>query len=251
MTRSPLLVCALVTLAAAPSLAQSPSAPPAAPRGVVSVNGGWQAPSRTFSDSFTFDQYAEPGTADVEYTVDPGPVFEGGFGMRLWKALGVGVSASKFNRSSTAHVTGSMPHPFFFSRPRTIEGDATGITRDETTINLQALAFVPAGSRVLLVLSAGPSFISVQQDLVTAVKWDESYPFDTATYRTVDTTTPSEHAVGVNVGADVIFRFGRSFGLGALIRFTQAKVDLVPAAGRTVSVDAGGFQAGAGFRILY
>jgi len=255
MTRSLLFVCTLVTLTAAPALAQSrtPQSPsaPATPLGIVWVNGGWQTPSRSFTDSFTFDQYLEQGKADVQYKVAAGPVYEGGFGVRLWKALGIGVSYSKFSNTSTAQVSASIPHPFFFNQPRAISGTATNISHDESTINAQVLVFVPAGSRLLLVLSAGPSFITVQQDLVTAVHWDEAYPFDTATFRSADTASPSNRSTGVNASADIVFRFGKSFGVGALLRYTQAKVDLTPTAGHTVSVDAGGFQAGAGIRVTF
>lgn len=256
------LIVTLASLTAWPALAQQrprpatpprsqPAARPLLPRGVASINGGWQAPAREFDDTLSFDQYLEKATTDAGYTVDAAPLYEGGLGVRVWRALGVGMSFSKFSDKSPAQVSGSIPHPFFFSRPRSIEGEVTGITRDETTINAQALAFVRAGSRVLVVVSGGPSLVTVRQRLVTRVHWDESYPYDTATFRTADTQSNSESKVGFNAGADIIFRFGRSFGIGALVRYTQAKVEFSPADGRTVAVDAGGAQAGAGIRLIF
>jgi hypothetical protein len=147
-------------------------------------------------------------------------------------------------------VSASIPHPFFFGRARAIEGTVNA-RREETTINAQIMAFVPAGSRVLVIISAGPSLMTVRQTLVTAVRWDESYPYDTATFRAPDTKTPSGSVTGFNAGADLVFRFGRSFGIGALVRYTQAKVDLSPADGRTMTVDVGGLQAGAGIRLIF
>jgi hypothetical protein len=240
-----------------PPRLQQPRAPAARtqkpsrlPRGVLSVNGAWQVSDRTFSDSFTFDQYAEAGRADVDYAVKSGPVFEGGLGVRLWKVIGFGVSFSSYKDTSTAAVSGSVPHPFFFSRDREIEGTAS-TTREETTINAQVMAFVPAGSRVLVVLAAGPSYMTARQTLVTGVRWDESYPYDTATFRTADTVTPSETVTGFHAGADVVFRFGRSFGVGALVRYTHGKVDPSPAEGRTLTIDLGGLQAGGGIRLIF
>jgi hypothetical protein len=246
MTRRILIALSVLALAAPLAHAQQPPAP----RGIVSINGGWQASDRTFSDSFTFDQYAESARADIDYAAKAGPVYEGGLGVRVWKALGVGVSFSSYRDSSPATVSASIPHPFFFGRARAIEGSVSA-KREETTINAQIMAFVPAGSRVLFIISAGPSFMTVRQTLVASVRWDESYPYDTATFRTPDTRTPSESVTGFNAGADLVFRFGRSFGIGALVRYTQAKVDLSPAQGRTITVDAGGLQGGAGIRLIF
>jgi opacity protein-like surface antigen len=246
MTRRLIIALSLLALASPLAHAQQPPAP----RGVVSINGGWQASDRTFSDSFSFDQYGEPGRVDVDYDAKAGPVFEGGLGVRLWKALGFGVSFSSYKDTSPATVTATVPHPFFFSRAREIEG-TVNTKREETTINAQIMAFVPAGARVLLVLSAGPSYMTVRQTLVSSVRWDESYPYDTATFRVADTLTPSESVTGFNAGADVIFRLGRSFGLGALVRYTQGKADLSPAEGRTITVDLGGLQAGGGIRLIF
>ena len=245
MTRRIILAVSLLALTSPLAHAQS-----AAPRGVVSVNGAWQASDRAFSDSFTFDQYAESGQADVDYAVKAGPVYEGGLGVRLWKALGFGVSFSSYTDTSTATVSAAIPHPFFFSRARQIDG-TVNTKREETTINAQIMAFVPAGSRVLIVLSAGPSYMTARQTLVSGVRWNESYPYDTATFSVADTITPSESVMGLNAGADLIFRFGRSFGVGALVRYTQGSVDLSPAEGRTITVDLGGLQAGAGIRLIF
>lgn len=261
MTRRILLILTLAALAAAVAEAQPRAPQPRAsqpgtaqlqtPRGIASFNAGWQSPDRQFDDSFTFQQYLENATVDVDHKVKSGPVYEGGLGVRLWRALGVGVAFSKYTDTSTAKVTGSIPHPFFFGRGRSMEGDAAGIERDETSVHAQVLAFVPAGRRMLVVLSAGPSFVTLRQGLVTRVHYDESYPFDTATFRTADTTSENERRTGFNAGADIVFRFGNTFGIGALIRYTQATIDLSPAEGRTISVDAGGLQAGVGMRVIF
>ena len=246
MTRPVFVALILVALASPLASAQSP----AAPRGVVSVNGGWQSSNRTFADSITYDQYAESGKADIDYAVRSGPFFDGGLGIRLWKALGAGVSFSSFKDTSTADVSATVPHPFFFGRSRQIDG-TVNTKREETAINTNVMAFVPAGSRVLLVLAAGPSFMTVRQTLVTSVRWSESYPYDTAAFSTADTKTPSENVTGFNAGADIVVKLGRSFGVGALLRYTHAEVNLSPAKGRTIKVDAGGFQAGAGIRVVF
>jgi hypothetical protein len=101
-----------------------------------------------------------------------------------------------------------------------------------------------------VVLAVGPTVVAVKQRLVTAVHFDESYPFDTATFRVADSTTETANVVGFNAGADVVFALNKSFGLGALIRYTRASADLEPT-GRTITVDTGGLQAGAGIRVVF
>ena len=44
---------------------------------------------------------------------------------------------------------------------------------------------------------------------------------------------------------------GRTFGVGGILRFSKATVDLDAPNNRTISVDAGGFYAGGGVRILF
>ena len=43
----------------------------------------------------------------------------------------------------------------------------------------------------------------------------------------------------------------RQFGVGGILRFSRATVDLDAPDNRTVSVDAGGFYAGGGLRIVF
>lgn len=249
--RVPILLVLTFVAAAAPSAEAQPSAAPVLPRAVASLGAAWQATTRSFGDSFMFDQYAEQAKVEVDYEVNAGPVYEGGLGVRVWRAFGLGVSVSKFKDTAAAKVTGSVPHPFFFNRSRSVDGDQTGISRDETSVHAQAMFFVRASSHVLVVVSGGPSFVTARQEFVHDVNWDESYPFDTATFRSADVRQQSGNALGFNAGADVIFRIGRSFGLGGLVRYTQATIDLEPAVGRTVQVETGGLQAGAGIRIFF
>jgi hypothetical protein len=97
----------------------------------------------------------------------------------------------------------------------------------------------------------GPSFVQLDQTLVIDVNYTEEYPYDTATFSGVDSAGKSGSASGFNAGADVRFMFNRFVGVGALVRLTRATVRLDAADDRTVSVDAGGAQAGVGVRLLF
>ena len=241
-----LLSFAIVGTVTTPSQAQSwPE------RVHVSVNGAYQATTNDFSDRFEFQRNLETGSTDVDYPVKGGFVFDAGAGFRFWKNLGAGVSVSYFTRDDVASTTSSVPHPFFFQQPREVIGDATGVKRSETGVHVQAMYLVSTGGRLRLVISGGPSFFNVEQDLVTEVTVTETYPYDTATFASAQKTRAKGSAVGFNVGADVMWMFGKTIGVGGLVRFAPATVDLDAPANRTVTVDAGGVYAGGGLRLLF
>ena len=241
------LVCVALAIAtAAPAAAQSwPE------RVHVSVNGAFQATTNDFSDRFEFERNLETGSTTVDYPVQGGFIFDAGAGYRFWKNLAAGVSVSYFTRDDVASTTSSVPHPFFFNQPREVTGEATGVKRSETAVHVQAMYLVNPGGRLRLVLSGGPSFFSVEQDLVTEVVVTETFPFDTATFASARKTREKGSAPAFNVGADVMWMLNRRFGVGGLVRFSKASVDLDAPDNRTISVDAGGVYAGGGIRILF
>src|SRR5437868_9055601 len=114
-----LLSAAVVLLCASSSAAQS-----AAGRWTISIDGGGQSAPTATSDRFEFQQNLESATVDVRYAGKADALFNGGLAIRVWHSLALGVSVSRFTHDGTAHVQAQIPHPFFFNRPRSIEGDA-------------------------------------------------------------------------------------------------------------------------------
>jgi hypothetical protein len=55
---------------------------------------------------------------------------------------------------------------------------------------------------------------------------------------------------GYNVGVDVSYYFAEHAGVGGLIRYAPAVLDL-PTPGGTVEIEAGGLQAGGGVRFRF
>ena len=136
-----------------------------------------------------------------------------------------------------------IPHPFQFEQPRTVEGEQDAITHAETGVHVQLRYSIPMSSRVMLVLSGGPSRLNVEQELVTDVLYDEEYPFDEATFRSAPTRRSKASVTGFNAGADLQWMFGRNFGLGGMVRFIRGSVELTTDNDRRISVRAGGLQA--------
>jgi hypothetical protein len=243
------VVCtALLLVAAVPANAQSDN-----PRFIVSVNAGVHTAAKALSDHFEFEQNVETATVDISYPFEPAALFDGGIAVRLWKQLGVGVAVSSYTREGSAAVDASIPHPFFFNQPRTVTGDVNDVSRTETGVHVQIVYVFPTRGRFRGLISAGPSRIEAEQEVVTAIQYDESFPFDEATFRSATTRSVKGSKMGFNVGADVSFLITRVFGVGAMARFTRADmdVDLGTPANRRIAFEAGGFQAGGGIRIVF
>ena len=126
------------------------------------------------------------------------------------------------------------------------------MNRSETAVHVQAMYLVNLGARLRRRALGGPSFFSVEQDLVTDVTVTETYPFDTATFASAKTTREKGSAPGFNVGADVMWMLNRRFGVGGLVAVCAAhrSISTHRATGRSRSMRAGVY-AGGGMRILF
>ena len=246
--RAPLATAAviLVLCAASPSLAQTWTE-----RAYLSVNGAFQAATNDFSDRFEFEKDLETGSTEADYRVKGGFLFDAGGGVRLWKNVGAGVAFSYFTRKDGATTDTRSPHPFFTSQFRTATGDAADLARTETAVHVQAMYFLDPSGPLRIVLSGGPTFLNVEQELITGVTLTEEYPYDTAEFSGVQKQTSGKSKGAFNAGADVMWMLGRSVGVGGIVRFTRARVELDAPGNRRVSVDAGGVHVGGGLRVLF
>jgi outer membrane protein with beta-barrel domain len=245
----------LVVLTSATLLTCAPAADAAAQPWIerfhVSFNGGYQPTANDFTTRVEFQEYLETGTTDAEYEGKAGPFFDGGLGVRLAKNFGVGVAVSFFTTDDTAATSSRIPHPFFDEQPREATGDATGLSRTDTAIHVQAQVLLDPAGPLRLVISGGPSFFTAEQTLVTRVRYTEAFPFDEVTFTGVDTQKADGSAVGFNAGVDAIWMVGEKVGIGGLVRYTRAAIDLDGPNSRTVAIDAGGLQAGGGIRFVF
>jgi hypothetical protein len=220
-------------------------------RARISINAGTQPSSTTFTSTTSSLVYLEPSSINTTYTAPSGPLFDGGLIVRLKGNFGVGFALASYAKSSDASVAGSIPHPFFFNTPRSISGTAGSLQRKELAAHIQA-AYVIAASRFDMVLSGGPTFFDVSQDLVSGVTFTETYPYDTATFGTASATRATGTKLGFNAGVDVGVRFAPNFGVGVLFRFSRATLTLPLAGSQSgVAVEAGGPQVAGGVRFYF
>jgi hypothetical protein len=239
-----------LVMLAAPAMAQSRGTATRPNSVLVSVSGGVQQAASDVSDHFSFSKNQETETVDVKYPMKPWGLFDVGGSFRVWKNLALGAAFSRANGSGTAEVTASVPHPFFFNQPRGHwNGERRSTPKTGSTRGQRSL--VPVSGSVRIVIGAGPSWLSVEHESVTDITVTESYPFDTAAFGGAVTKTTKASATGYNAGIDVTWMFARSVGLGGLVRYSRADVDLKPATDRTLTIKAGGVQGAAGIRFAF
>jgi hypothetical protein len=243
---SALLVLALL----GSPLTPAPAAAQYGPRFTIAVNGGYQPSTTSFDDRFTFDLNREVATVETTYPIDAGPLFDAGLSLRLWKGLGIGGAMSRFTGDGVVQVEARLPHPLFFQRNREVSGESTDPNREETAVHIQAQYQLSPVGKLVIVVGGGPSILDIKQSIATEVNFSEEFPYDAATFVGVNSRRISGTATGFNVGADVRWMFTRKFGVGGVVRFSRAKVDL-EIDNRTVQVDAGGAQVGAGLRLAF
>lgn len=229
-----------------------PTKPQPIDRIYISVNGAFQTSGNSFGETVTFRENAEDGRFSTDYEVKSGPALNISVGASLWRNIGVGVGVTRYSKRTPTAFSASVPHPFFFNRPREVEGEVADIDREELAVHVQARAtFVPT-PRIQAVVFGGPSFFTVKQGIVTDFEITEAYPYDTATFSRGITTTVDESKVGFNVGADVGYFFTRQVGVGGSVQWAATTIDAPASAGTgTFEIKAGGFQAGAGLRLRF
>ena len=220
-------------------------------RGFVVVNGGYQLTSSDFTDGATRRQYAEDGRIDTAYTVKTGLGFDVAGGAVVWKQLGVSVGVTRFSTSTPASLTGTVPHPFFFNRARSIDGSVSGLNREELAIHMQARGILEAGPRLQVMVFGGPSWFQVKQGVVTDVTIAESYPYDAVTFQSAVTSESKASKIGFNAGGDVAFFFSRQVGVGVTAQFAQTTIEIAAAGGSTRELTVGGGKVGGGLRLRF
>lgn len=231
----------------------APHRPARGPRGFLSANVGGLLTANDFTTSGSFPVYQENATFQTDYKVPSALALDIGGGVALWRNLGVAVAVTWDQPKGDASLTGSVPHPFFLNKPRSVSGTVPGLEHTDTAVHVNAAWIAPLNKKVLLVAFGGPSFFSVKQDLVTQFTFADTYPYDEASFSSATVSKVSKSAVGFNAGVDVTYFLTRkhNVGVGGVLRFTRASLTLPSTNLSNVSVDAGGAIVSGGVRWVF
>jgi hypothetical protein len=228
------------------SSARAASAQSIDDRGYITLAADFAVAGTSFTDTVHPVDFGEPATVTTNYQVGFAPGFTIGGGARVWRHMTVGVEVGRVSKGQNADVSAQVPHPFFFNQPRSVSGTAS-LDRAELGVHVVVAWVAPLSDKWRLAIGGGPSWISVDQDVVTDVTVTQTYPYDTATFAGVVTQKASKGHAGFNVGIDATYLLARHAGLAAGLRYSHASVPLTA----TATTDAGGAHVTAGLRLRF
>jgi len=247
-----MLVVVVAVLVSVPVMAQTPVS---SDRGFVFGNFAFQIQgNKTVTSTATPDVYGEKATIEAAQVIKgQGPTFDVGGGVRVYRNLSLGVAYSQLSTTGEAALSASVPHPLLYDRPRTTSGTATGLTHKEQQIHVFAMWMIPATEKFDVGVFGGPTFFQLKQDVVglgTPPFSEVGSPYTSVTMNATQSQV-SASKVGFNIGADVTYKFTKTFGAGGFARYSTAKVPVTPTGGSTVQIPVGGMQIGGGIRIRF
>ena len=227
-----------------------------ADRGYVNIGFGVESGSSSISDTHNFVIYEEPASITSDTTWTSGSLIDAGFGVRVWRNMTVGLGYHQEENDTDGLLTGSIPSPIFFNRPRQLNQDDFVLDRKERAVHLVVGWVVPFSEKLDVMLFGGPSFFRLEQDApaldVDPIREGAS-PFTTVS-ADVDVVTRKKSLVGYNVGADVTYIVWSNddvrVGAGGFVRFTQASGDILQLVSEQ-STKVGGAQFGFGARLRF
>jgi len=229
-----LCVCAAPTMASAQTMQWTD-------KGYVGVTFGAQVGSHKLDTSSTFPLYDETATVTSNQEIQGGGFFDIGGAYRVWgQNLLAGVSFTHTSSDADVAITGSIPDPVFFDRPRAVNSTQSGAQHSEDALHLDAVYMIPVANKLDVGVFGGPTIFWVKQDTITSLTVTEPGPTVNAPLTEIKKTT-----VGINFGVDVQYLVANKIAVGGLARYTWGSADID---GANDKLTVGGFQIGAGIR---
>jgi hypothetical protein len=227
-----------------------------ADRGYVNIGFGVESGSSSLTDTQNLVVYEEEGTITSNTTWTSGSVIDAGFGVRVWRNMTVGIAYHQEENDTDAEITGMIPSPIFFNRPRTIDQDIV-LDRKEKAAHLVIGWVLPLNEKFDFMVFGGPSFFRLEQDAVepfTAGDIGERTPPYAEVNLDVDRVTHKKSLTGYNVGVDGTYIIWSNddirIGAGGFVRFTKASGEIMQLTGEQPT-EVGGVQFGFGARIRF
>ena len=223
----------------------------------VHVNGAYQPTVRRYARSTAFQVYGERARFLTEEEFEGQTHVDAGGAFRIWRRLEVGASYAQVSKSSTAVVTGAVPHPLDVGRDRLVAAKTLALPHRERSTHVYAAWRFRRRDAWSLALSAGPTYFNLRQRSVAYLAPGETGgpPFSDVDLQ-VGTGEHTRNGIGFNVGADFTVMFPRlgwmpRLGVGYFVRLTLGTIG-VPSTTRTENIYyVGGVQTGGGLRVQF
>jgi hypothetical protein len=224
-----------------------------ADRGYVNVGWGVESGSTTLTDSRTSTIYEETATVTSSSTFTSGSLFDVGVGIRIWRNLTVGAAYHQEQNDTEAEISGSIPSPLFFNRPRTLTATEP-LDRKEMATHLNIGWVVPIGTKFDVMVYGGPSFFRLTQDAISTVLPNETGATASTIGATMTVAERKKSQTGYNVGLDATYIVWSNdsirLGAGGFVRMTSAETE-VEMLTSSQPTKVGGVQFGFGARLRF
>ena len=218
------------------------------------ITFGIDTGSAEVSDSRNITVYGETGTLQSTSDFDADGIIDFSVGARVWRNAGVAIGYHSKSSTGVAEISGSIPHPLFFDRPRTFTDSVDGIDRDEHATHLMFGWMFPLKDNLDVFVYGGPSFYHISQEVVADLAIAEEGPPYTTIVVQPTIEVRKKSTTGYNIGADATYIVYTTeswrLGVGGFMRFTGANAKL-DVNGTTIETDLGGFQIGIGARVRF
>jgi len=225
MTRSRLIVVALVTLAIpVVAAAQEQSDGWGGARAFVTLGAGVQARSPNFAYDYSTMLFDETARAALDIPGKRGVAFDLAGGVRVVQNLGVGVTFSRYSKERLATLSTTIPSPLFFNEPSTIERQIP-LQREENAVHIQAIYKIPIAEKLKVGVFGGPTYFRCLDDVISqfSLQGDFSPALDwSVDFRNITKTVDRDNVWGFNGGADVAYLLNRYVGIGTTVRYSRA-----------------------------
>lgn len=232
---------------------------------IVGTSFGVRFIKDAFHNNIGFELFQEGGEFAAHYDIKAAPTFDAGVAIRVWKRFGIGVELSHVHKVTAASIEAEVPHPFFFSFPRTASGLVGGVVRREVGLHVQAQYWHDFSDWILVRGFCGPTRFGISHDLVTTIETEEvGFPFEQVNLVGHKLTKKSGSGLGYHLGFDVSFYglrrlkfLGSSTALDRVAlafvarhsRGTSSPVELE--GGRQPSFELGGLHLAGGLRVAF
>ena len=230
-------VLVLIGVALSGAEARAQTAPDA--RGFLDINAGALLFSPKLDAGSGFLLFGEAGAVRTSQDIGAGVLGDVRLGHRVGDRLAVAVAVSGFTTESPGQGTVSQPSPILVTSP-TVINVRSGLRRREIGYHPQIVWFVPWSEKFDVSVFVGPSFVHLQQNVITA-------NVSSTQVVSVGTSNETGMAFGGNAGIDATYPVSDHWGLGLFARYILATADLPSASG----VRVGGLQMGAGLRFRF
>jgi len=219
----------------------------------ISIDAAFQGGNQQVQNqAVTPDVYGEDQITETDHKIDrTAAAGRASVVARLWRNFGVGLGYTVSSDAGDGAVAVMAPHPVFTNRPRNASTDLTDLRHREDMFHFQAVYIVPLDDRAQLQIFGGPTWMTVEQAVVTGATVGEvGTPFTAVTLDDLQRQKLTNTGVGFNVGMDFAYMFGDSYGAGMFVQYAGGLLDFESRGGPS-EVTVGGIQFGGGLRFRF